>query len=162
MELNSFVQKSLMRPVNSGYIENDPQNFVRFNYGLQKYIFKYIELNPELNVNPRIITTKHFRYTLPYLFVGPLVFSAVSVMNRRVGATAAFAGIITHCISIAWSNTKTNRAFQEFIFTNYKNFDEEVKDALQTGDARYLKNYIDYTKPLEELEKTVKAHLCIL
>lgn len=161
MKLSNFVQNSLIRPVDSGYIEYDETNFIRFNYGLQKYVFNYMEQHPEIPVSPVLKVKKFYSYIIPHYFAGPIVTCTIGVINRRIGAMAVIAGIIAHRYSVGWAFTRANRTWQEYLLTNFKNFDPNVKEALETGDARYLKKIIDFEKSVEDMDKETRYHLLI-
>ena len=63
---------------------------------------------------------------------------------RGVGtAVAIFAGF-----QIGVRQKKKKQAI--FLLKNYKNFDQCFKDALQTGDARYLVDYIPDLKKVRD------------
>ena len=161
MNINQLMQHTLLRPVNSGFSENDMSNIIRFNHGLQKYIFRFIEQHPEIPVEPVVTTKNFFGFITPHYFAWPIATCTIGLMNRRIGPMAIVAGFFAHKLSISWAYMRANRAWQEYLLLNFKHFDQDVKDALETGDARYLRNYIDYSKSDDDLLEDVKAHIMI-
>ena len=121
----------------SGTPENDYENLKRYDTGLRVYLEQY--------KNQRGITdswyTNNWRFIIPSI-IAPTMALVVFKYSRpsSVFMRSLFpltAGIIGFIIGIR-REVKDN---DMFLLRNFKNFEQDVKDALQTGDSRYVRKY---------------------
>ena len=136
---------SPFRMVDSGYTDSDKENNSLFQEGIDKYIAQ-LEESVELNRSMYTTITKYSPLIYP-LVAGVFTFSVLTnytrpkaIYMRGIGtAVALYAGVWT-------SLRQMSRVDDIFLMKNYKHFNQDMRNALATGDARYLREYYSEKK----------------
>ena len=132
---------SPFRSIDAGYDENlDWENTSLFEEGVKNYLAK---LDKEVQLDRSMFTNVSNMSSILY----PLCFSAVSYATLKTYTrprSIYFRGIWTGAAAAAgwWTSVRTkSRVNDIFMMKNYKFFDQDMRDALATGDHRYLREY---------------------
>ena len=142
---HGFLRKngigSPFRSVDAGYNEYlDKENDSLFEEGVRNYLAK---IDKEVTLDRSMFTNINSMSTVIY----PACFSAITyltVKNYTRPRSIYFRGIWTGVAAFAgwWTSVKQKGRVEDiFMMKNYKYFDQDMRDALATGDSRYLREH---------------------
>lgn len=128
---------SPFRNQESGTPEDDVENNDRFNRAMDHYLKEYRLKNniPE----PNLYDTKaSLIMPVPLAIFG---WSLLRIYTRPSSVYLRFFAVIG-LLNLGWflGVKHERREFHKFQLRHFKNFDKNVQDALQSGDARYLRH----------------------
>ena len=132
---------SPFRAVDAGYNEyNDKENDTLFAEGVKNYMEK---LGSEVELDRSMFTSLNAMSPAVY----PMAFSAVSyavLKNYTRPRSIYFRGFWTGFAGFWgwWGSVKQQSRVQDiYMMKNYKYFNADMRDALATGDSRYLREF---------------------
>ena len=159
MNLFQEYQYNMFRSVDAGYYENDLLNNWRFNYGIQNYL-------NSLKEHQHVEKFRGFRnkdfvpYTKCFLVAGALGAASLGINKQSKFLAFLFANFGFY-IALRLKNMRHSTDYQIYLQENFLKFDKSVQDALLTGDARYIRQYVDQNKSREELEEDIDMRFFI-
>lgn len=156
--LEYFPEKSYFRKVNCGYYENDPENHVKYQYAVQKYVKNFTKENPNIDTSD----LSGLKNTLPLFTIAPLglVFFSLKSLTNKVKYVCLFGSVLVTYFGVKNYIYSKNLNYNAFLLKNHHLFDYNMQRTLITGDFRYLRHLVPSDKSLSELKKDKDPLLC--